>query len=73
LLDVIGTLQGLDLARDFEEMTLERRKIRACGRGRCERRRAAGRGLPGLDAIEFILARSDFCDRKIERGRAERR
>ncbi len=37
------------------------------------RRRAARRHRPGRRTVEFVLARSDFRDREIERGGAERR
>ena len=42
-------------------------------RRRCDRRRAARRHLPRRGVVEFALARGDFRDREIERGRAERR
>ncbi len=77
LLDPVGTLQRFDLAGDLEQMALKRGKIRARrhggrhrGRGR---RRAARRHRARRGRIKFALARSDFCDRKIERRRAERR
>ncbi len=83
LLDAVGTLQRLDLARDLEQMTLERGKIRARRRGRRASARGAIAGAiggalrggigRGADAVEFVLARGDFRDREIERGRAERR
>ena len=77
LLDPVGTLQRFDLAGDLDEVTLQRGKIRARRRCRrhcgCDRRRAARRHRPWRGTVEFVLARSDFCDRKIERRRAERR
>ncbi len=71
-LDMVGTLQRLDLAGDLEQVPLERRKIRT---GRC-RGRGRRRGLAKRLArwtIKFVLARDDLGDRKIHRGRAERR
>ena len=47
LLDPVGTLQRLDLARDLEQMALERGKIRACRHGRRGRRGMAGAGMAG--------------------------
>ena len=41
--------------------------------GSGHRRRAARRHLARRRTIEFVLARGDFGDRKIERGRAQRR
>ena len=88
LLDMIGALQRLDLARDLEQMPFERRKVRAGRRGRRLSGMVLGgsrhrRGVPCRDRIrghlarrrtvEFILARGDFGDRKVHRGRAERR
>ena len=78
LLDMIGTLQRLDLAGDLEQVPFERRKVRT-GRRRllgCEwlrRRGMARRHLARRRTVEFVLARGDFGDRKIHRGRAERR
>ena len=49
LLDMIGTLQRLDLARDLEQMPFERREVRTGRRGLHRRdvlrRSAAGRGV----------------------------
>ena len=42
LLDVVGTLQRLDLARDLDQMTFQRGEIRTGGRCRCHRRRCIG-------------------------------
>ncbi len=86
LLCPVGALQRFDLARDLEQMALERGKIRT--RRRCrrhrhrhrqrawhrrrDRRRGARRYRPGRDIVEFVLARSDFCDRRVERDRAQR-
>src|SRR5207248_2400634 len=77
LLDAVGALQRLDLARDLEQMALERGKIRTRRNrrrrhGRCDRRGADRRQRPRR-TIEFVLARSDFRDRGIERDRARRR
>ena len=41
--------------------------------GRCGRRGMAWRHLARRRTVEFVLARGDFGDRKIQRGRAERR
>ena len=83
LLDPVGALQRLDLAGDLEQMPLERGEIRSrrvAGRRRAPsgavgatRRGAARRQWPRRGAVEFALARGDFRDREIERGRAERR
>ena len=85
LLDPARTLQRFDLARDLEQMAFEHGKIRTCrqrrrrghrpapAHGRCDRRRAARRHRPWRGFIEFVLARSDFRDRDIERRRADRR
>src|SRR4051794_474835 len=58
-------------------MALERGKIRTRRRGRRYRgrtwRRAARGQRSWRETIKFALARSDFCDRKAERGGAERR
>ena len=85
LLDMIGTLQRLDLARDLEQVPFERRKVRTGRRrlhhglrriglgGRGRRRGMARRHLARRRTVEFVLARGDFGDRKIQRGRTERR
>ena len=78
LLEMIGTLQRLDLARDLEQVPFQRREIRARAEGR---RRHHGRDRRGLALrhrarrrrVELALARGDFGDRGIERGGAQRR
>ena len=89
LLDIVGTLQRLDLARDLDQVPFQRGEIRTGGQ-RCwlrhrwrigrhhrgawrDRRRAAGRHLPGRRVVQLALARGDFGDRRIERYRAQRR
>jgi len=81
LLDV-GALQRFDLARDLEQMPFQRREIRAWrrrrrgrghhGRGR-RRLRLALRHRARRRGVELVLARGDFGDRKVHRGRAQRR
>ena len=78
LLDPIGSLQRFDLARDLEQMALERRKIRTSRhRGRrhrgCDRGGAGRRHRPWRGLIKFVLARSDFRDGDVERRRADGR
>ncbi len=84
LFNAVGALQRFDLARDLQQMALERGEIRArrrCRRHwhrrrhrhrRCDRRRGARRHRPRC-CVQFVLARSDFRDRKVERARAQRR
>src|SRR5947209_1376590 len=77
LLDAVGALQRLDLARDLEQVALERGKIRTRRHrrrrhGGSDRRRAA-RGQRLRRTIKFVLARSNFRDRGIEGDRAQRR
>jgi hypothetical protein len=76
VLDAVGPLQRLDLARDLEQMALERGEIRPRLRGgskRRGRRGAARRHRPRRGFVELVLARGDFRDRKIERGQVQRR
>src|SRR6185437_3840888 len=58
LLDVIGTLQRLDLARDLDQVPFERREVRAgrrCGLRGGGTRRTARRHLARRRAVEFVL------------------
>ena len=78
LLEMIGTLQRVDLARDLEQVPLQCREIRARSRGRRrhhgrDRRRLALRHRSRRRRIELALACGDFRDRGIERGGAQGR
>ncbi len=73
LVDRIGALQRLELARDVDEIAFERGEIRRLRRARHDRRRVARRHRARCGIVEFALARGNFRDRGIHRGRAERR
>ncbi len=74
LLDMIGTLQRLDLARDLDQMPFERREIRAGRRGRRRRvrlpsavRRAASAACSAPSAAH-CAASAGASDRQVRSG-----
>ena len=71
-LDVIGGTQRFELARDVEQMTFERGKVRTGDGGGRRRRRVARRHLLRR-TVEFVLPRGDLGNRSVERDRAQRR
>jgi hypothetical protein len=73
LLDAVRMLQRLDLARDLDQMALERGKIGPRRRFGHDRRCAARQQRSWRGTVEFALARGDLRHGEVERCGADRR